>query len=185
MNKKKKETVAIILLLLLLCFFIYYVSFRPWIIANNTENDVSKYEKYIRLYKESSPKWHHFPDSVPEQSLKAIFCQHPGFLQASDILCLRLQLPKNHILNIKKSLDSSSRIILENHDKLPLSHSYPPDNFTDIKEDFKIGYLEELPDDFKIYLYKTDIEKLGNHGFVAFTAISLDKNEVLYYAESW
>jgi hypothetical protein len=74
---------------------------------------------------------------------------------------------------------------VDNHDKLPLGHSYPPDNFPDIKEDFKIGYLEKLPDDFEIYLYETDMEKLGNHGFVAFTAISLDKNEVLYYAESW
>ena len=54
-----------------------------------------------------------------------------------------------------------------------------------IKKDVKIGYLEELPDDFEIYLYKTEMQKLGNHGFAAFTAISLDKDEVLYYAESW
>jgi hypothetical protein len=32
---------------------------------------------------------------------------------------------------------------------------------------------------------KTDMQKLGNHGFAAFTAISLAKDEVLYYAESW
>ena len=185
MKKKKKETITILLLLLLLCFFIYYIGFRPWIIARNTVNDVSKYDKYVRLCKEASPKWHHFPDSIPELSVKAIFCQQTGFLQGSDILILRLQLPRNHILDIKKSLDSSSRIIVDNHDQLPLGHSYPPDNFPDIKENFKIGYLEELPVEFEIYLYKTDIQKLGNHGFVAFTAISLDKDEVLYYAESW
>jgi len=181
MKKKKKETVTIILLLLLLCFFIYYVGLRPWIIAGNTVNDVSKYDKYIRLYKETSPKWHHFPDSVPEQSVKAIFCQQTGFLQGSDILSLRLQLPKNHILNIKKSLDSSSRIRLDNHNNIHLDHTYPPDNFPNIKDGFKIGHLEKIPHDFVIYLYETGMQKLGNHGFLAFTAISLDKDEVLYY----
>jgi hypothetical protein len=45
-----------------------------------------------------------------------------------------------------------------------------------------------LPEDFEIFLHETDladIRKNWNHNFLAFTAVSRARNEVVYYAEAW
>lgn len=46
----------------------------------------------------------------------------------------------------------------------------------------------ELPKGFRIFLFKSDLEDIKkdwNHNFLAFTAVSLNEREVVYYAEAW
>jgi len=107
-------------------------------------------------------------------------------MQAGESIILRLKLPSPHIETMLQDLKTSKRTEVTD-----LNHSsLHRDCYVDfgIKKLTEEMPIKELPMDFRIFLFHSDlddIQKYWNHNFLAFTAISTDRNEIIYYAATW
>ena len=135
-----------------------------------------------------SRKYALFPARIADDANKTAFFHMPGFLQGGDIIALRLQLPKEHLEEILTELKASGRIATREFYGIPEPNCYPKFGLTKPSRKNLFKDVENLPKDFQIFLFESDLANIRenwNHNFLAFTAISLQRSEVVYYAEAW
>jgi hypothetical protein len=99
-------------------------------------------------------------------------------------------LPADKLARINAELESSGRKKLQSNEKIQslCSNCYPEFGLESINRENLFKYVGELPPDFTIYLFESDLKDIElhwNHNFIAFTAVSLERDEVVYYTANW
>jgi hypothetical protein len=148
-----------------------------------------------RLYKEiaakrieRSQRYRFLPPEVPVDAYKVAFFHEPKFGQGSDIVILRVALPESQIKETLESLTSSGRKEITDFGDVPKPHALPGFGMTKPSGENKFEGISELPTDFRIFLFESDLDDIHkhfNHNFLAFTAVSTQRGEVVYYVDSW
>lgn len=156
--------------------------------ALETKVNPDLYSDIVATRTASSPKYSFLPKFIDPKAEAIGFYYVPGFLQGGDVVCLRLRLPEEKVAIIINELEASGRKEVEGFGDVPTPQSYPRFNITPSQRDNLFDGDGKLPSDFRIFLFESDLEdiqKNWNHNFLAFTAVSLDKREVVYYANEW
>jgi hypothetical protein len=131
----------------------------------------------------------HFPNSVPAEARNVKFSSFPGFLQGGGHVQLRVELPEAEVKSLyehatkiaKQHQDGGSSVTLINEREDGLSSTSP--------HTLAEGTYE-FSDDYRIFIFHAEPYRKGsghdwNHGESAGMVVSLQRNEVLYYAENW
>lgn len=191
--KKLSILAAGLIALLILGFYLYP---RPTIFESlGITSDYNQYEKLVGSRVEStwpdlegSPKRYSFlPARIPDDSEKIGFFYSPSFMQGGETIILRLKLPSSHLESVLQDLTTSkwTEVTDLNHTSLDRC-CYIDFGIKRITEE--TASIKELPMDFRIFLFHSDLDEIKrnwNHNFLAFTAISTDRNEIIYYAATW
>ncbi len=156
--------------------------------ALEPNESIDQYQKVLADWK-ASGLVDHFPSSVPASARNVKFSSFPGFLQGGGHVQLRMELPEAEAKKLfehatktaKQHQDGGNSVTLINERKDGLSSTSP---HTLAKDAF------EFPDDYRIFIFHAEPYKAGsghdwNHGESKGMVVSLQRNEVLYYAENW
>ena len=149
----------------------------------------------IDQYQEVLSEWRasglvdHFPASVPASARNVKFSSFPGFLQGGGHVQIRMELPEAEVKSLYEHAtkialqhqDGGSSVTLINERDDGLSSTSPHTFGKDVYH---------FPDDYRIFIIHAEPYKKGsghdwNHGFSKGIVVSLQRNEVLYYAEKW
>ncbi|MCE5231577.1 hypothetical protein LLG95_18520 [bacterium] len=153
-------------------------------------NEATKAKTNPKLYAgimADRPQYGNLPKQIPTDASQIAFYHVPGFLQGADEVILRVALPDAKVKQILEDLLKSKRqeVQLKDFDRLgiPIPRALPAFGSKLRKyEDFS-----EPTTDFRIFLFNCDLDtihKNWNHHFLAFTAISMQWGEVVYFAEN-
>lgn len=156
--------------------------------ALETKVDPALYEDIVTTRISSSSDYSFLPKAIDPEAEAVGFYYVPGFLQGGDVLCLRLKLPTEKIAKLVDDLEASDRTEVDSFGDIPEPECYPEFGIPQSQKDSLSEKNRPLLLGFRIFLFKSDledIEKNPNHNFLAFTAVSFDKREVVYYADSW
>lgn len=146
--------------------------------------DVRQYERIPRDWDDTDLVVH-FPPEVPAHARNVKFSSNPGALQSDPWFQLRLELPPDEVLAIQEQARKislyqfvgGSKYEHRNRD----SQNAPTTNFHTGEEG-----VYEFPDDYTLYVLHA-AGKLQNwaHGKSSGLAISQQRNEVIYWANTW
>lgn len=157
--------------------------------ALGTKIDVTRYSEIVEARRSWGEGYSFLPKVVPIEAEAVSFVHTPHFLQGGDYLTLRVRLPAPRVAEILAELQQSGRTEVKTFAPAPAPRCYPKWDLT--KDDMKKRYFEsitELPPNFRVFLFRTDlkdIEKNWNHNFLAMTAVSEERREVIYHVENW
>jgi hypothetical protein len=149
---------------------------------------VEHYEEVVSARKSWSDRYSFLPAKISPNAKAAAFHHIPGFLQGGDTVCIRLLLPQEEVSLLLDALEKSGRTEIES-----FAPTSPPKTYLrfgvsepSTKDVYQgSGYL---PNDFRIFLFASDLEDIhenGNHNFLAFTAVSARRSEVVYFVDNW
>lgn len=127
------------------------------------------------------------PRQIHPEAERVAFFYVPGFAQGGDYIGLRVILPVESVERILGELERSGRKEVGT-DAIARESTYPPYGLEKVKEDLVFSTVEKLPEGFRVFLHDTDLEDIrrnSNHNQMAFTAVSVERREVVYYAASW
>lgn len=147
--------------------------------------DAARYPAIVADHAVWSSRYEFLPASIDPDAEAVAFFHRPKSPQGGDVIALRLRLPEEDGTALLAVLQASGRQEIQ---------AFPPDTTPLCYPDFGIGHLKsdkdyagalkKLPAGFRIFLYETMIQAgPQNHSFIAFTAVSPEKREVVYYAE--
>lgn len=146
------------------------------------------YEEIVAARKQSSERYSFLPSQVSDTAETTAFHHVPGYLQGNDMISLRQTLPRVEIESLLKELEQSGRTEISDFGDLPAPHCYPEYESSKELRDGSVEGPDKLPPGFRIFLFETDLDDLKknpNHNFLAFTAVSVAKREVVYHADRW
>ncbi len=179
------STIGVAILLVGIALFWFGYSFKK---KTEPKIDPALYAEIVQNRMEQSDRYRFLPETIPQDAIKVAFFHIPGFLQGIDVIALRMTLPPDKIASLLKELEGSGRTEISSFDGISAPQAYPA---YDMKKPGSKNLFEgvsNLPNDFRIFLYKSDIrdiqEKL-NHNILSFTAISTNRNEVIYFINRW
>jgi hypothetical protein len=131
----------------------------------------------------------HFPAQLPASATNVRFSSFPGFLQGGAWIQVRMTVPA---VEAKAVFDTSTELARYTQDG---GSSYT------ILESSKVSLLStrfytsgsrnrEFPEDYRIFVYDAQPSRKGenpswNHGMSRGVVVSLQRNEVIYYADRW
>lgn len=187
--KGRIKTLAVnIISLVLVPVFIYLGSFAFWFViilasTDYTEN-VNLYQRCIRL---SGAKkvgdFDVFPQTMPQDATQTAFlCGF--FFTGGQTMCLAFVASEDTVVSYNTQAieyaewSGTQADVISEQKKL----SVYPNSFTEKYKNLD-NYNIELPLDFTYYIFYG--EGGGNHGKVCFSAISVDRKEVIIQYESW
>lgn len=176
---------AILIFLVCIIFFYWVYSFKK---SLEPKIDPALYAEIVQTRVDHSDRYSFLPTIIPQDSIKVAFFHIQGFLQGGDVIALRLTLPPKRISSLLHELKNSQRKEIASFEGISTPHAYPTYNMKKPGLDNRIEGVNEFPDDFRLFLYKTDIEamkKYSNHGILSFTAISTSRNEVVFFIDNW
>ena len=156
--------------------------------ALETKVDPALYAGIANDHISSSSDYSFLPKAIDPEAEAVGFYYVPGFLQGGDVLSLRLKLPEEKVTKVISDLKASGRPEVNSSVNLPVSNIYPKFNISESQSDNPLVGDGHLPSGFRVFTFKSDlgdIKENSNHKFLAFTAVSLDKREVVYYTNSW
>ena len=157
--------------------------------ATEPKVSLESYEGIISKKTENSSLYSFLPAKIPVEAEDAAFYHIRGFLQGGDIISLRIRLPQDIVGRLLVEMEESGRTEAGRNEINKIStYCYPKFGIEDASDDALFDNLASLPKGFRIFLYKSDlksIEENWNHNFLAFTAISLDRSEVVYHVDNW
>ena len=144
---------------------------------------VSKYEEVLADWK-ASGLIDHLPSSVPANARNVKFSSCPCFLQGGGHVQLRMELPAAEVKvlydhatrSAKQHQDGGNSVTLVNERDDGLWSTHP---HTLAKGTY------EFPSDYRIFILDAAGSGDWNHGKSMGMVVSLQRNEVLYYAEDW
>ena len=132
----------------------------------------------------------HFPDSIPQSATLKKFCHFPGFLQGGAYIQLRLELPEKEIAQLydrflqqrtKSFFGGDMSRHMNETNGMPTTFFYTGDSDK-----------QSFPDDYEIMIFDPIFPEserpegfYWNHGTSHGVAISTNRNEIVYWAESW
>lgn len=157
-----------------------------WSEATTPVTDPVCYESALERYNYPETEWiGHFPARIPVNATNVHFYHLQAFLQGGMILQLRCVLPSEEIESLlTESVDKAKQV--RETDGGYLGSSGP--------DDLRIPRLcagekdyVHWPKGYKIIVYNAEDRSGGswNHGFSYGVAISMARNEVIYWAEDW
>ncbi|TRU74435.1 MAG: hypothetical protein EWV55_11020 [Microcystis viridis Mv_BB_P_19951000_S69] len=141
---------------------------------------IDQHQEVLAYWKACGPGLvDHFPSSVPASARNVKFSSFPGFLQGGGHVQLRMELPE---AEAKKLFEHATKTAKQHRDggnpvSGPSPHTLAKDAY-------------EFPADYRIFIFHAEPYKEGsghdwNHGESKGMVVSLQRNEVLYYAEQW
>jgi len=149
----------------------------------------------LREYPSLRAQWNqelvwHFPDPIPKSATLKKFSHFPGFLQGGAHIQLRLALPPNEVSKLyERFLQKRTMSFFggDTNDHMNLTYGMPTTFFyTGPKGQ------HEFPVDYEIMIFDPVLPEserpdghYWNHGRSHGVAISTDRNEIVYWAESW
>lgn len=148
---------------------------------------IAEYAQVVKLRK-SSPSYAFLPDEVHSNAEQSSFYHIPGFLQGGDVVALRQQLDAERIAKLLADLKASGRMEVADLEPLAMEHCYPQYNLKKSRKNNMFEGMNTLPSGFRVFLFDTDladVEKNWNHNFIAFTAVSVERGEIVYYVNDW
>jgi hypothetical protein len=154
-----------------------------------TKIDAARYSGIVEERQKMNDKNKFLPKFVPFDAEADSIVHTPGFLQGGDHLTLRVRLPASHIEKIVAELEQSGRTEVKTFAPVPVPRCYPKWSLT--KKDTGKRYYEsvtELPSDFRVFLFRSDLKSIQehwNHNFLALTAVSVERREVVYHVDNW
>ena len=175
-------SIGALALLVVVAFFILGHFFRK---SLEIKIDPEKYSAIVQTRAGWSKNYEFLPEEIPTDAVKIAFFHVPGFLQGSDIISLRLTLPSESIDALVKELAGSDREEISDVSGLG-AYAYPPYGMKKPEPNSTFEEVSELPDDFRIFLYKCNLKDLEEHrspNILSFTAVSTKRNEVVYYID--
>ena len=149
--------------------------------------DPAMYSEIVKTRIGWSKNYKFLPEDVPEDAVKTAFFHIPGFMQGADVIALRLALPSESIEALVEELSASDREEISSFEGYASGigpYAYPSYGMKKPGSKNMFEGVYEIPDDFRIFLYKCnlkEIEENWNHHVLSFTAVSTDRNEVVYY----
>lgn len=149
---------------------------------------IDRYQQVLADWKQTGLV-DHFPSSVPATASDVKFSSFPGFLQGGGHIQLRMELPEAEVRRLyehatktaKQHQDGGNSVTLINERDDGLSSTSP--------HTLAEGTYA-FPVDYRIFIFHAKPYKKGsghdwNHGESKGMVVSLQRNEVLYYAENW
>jgi len=150
------------------------------------KNDPKEYKSIVAERGEIS-LYSFLPKEVHPSAEKVAFFHRSGFLQGSDDIILRVKLPREIVRQELAALENSKRQEVSPSD-LPDLLTFPSYDASKRTGNDIAKALKELPTDYRVFLFETDlaqVKKHTNHNSLAFTAVSLTSNEIVYYVTQW
>lgn len=145
------------------------------------ETDPSNYQDVLAVLGYPETGWlQHFPAGIPENAKDESLYWAKGFLQSGTILQLRYVLPKGEIEALLAESLGKAKQVQETGGNY-ISPVGPNDL---VIPSLRAGETGDVnwPKGYKIMTFDG---KSGNHGFGYGVAISIKRNEVVYWAEYW
>lgn len=147
------------------------------------ETDVSKYSSILSDWKPSGLV-DHFPSAVPTTATNVRFSSFPGYMQGGAHIQLGMTSPT---ADLKKLYDDASRKAKQYHDggdSMALVNSRD-DGLAGPSPRTLAAGTPEFPEDYRIFIFDAESTSHWNHGKSKGVVISLQRNEVIYFAENW
>ena len=149
---------------------------------------VGKYEEVLATWK-TSGLIDHFPSSVPANAHNVKFSSFPGFLQGGGHVQLRMELPAAEVKALYDHATKSAKQYQDGGNSVTLVNERDDGLWSTHPHTLTEGSYE-FPSDYRIFIfdaepYETESGHDWNHGKSKGMVISLQRNEVLYYAEDW
>ncbi len=171
-------------LLVVFSFIIIFLGF-DFFPARTT--DPSKYVDLYEKWKDSG-LLNHFPKRIPQKSHNVKLSALPKFLQGGGHFQIRYNLPKKDLNQLMDRYQTMAKAFYDGGDKYKLINSnkgggLPGTSFYTSGDD----KIYEFPEDYRIFIIdaKPYRENNWNHGNSYGAVISIEKQEIIYYAESW
>ncbi len=187
-NSKIIRIVSILTSVIIIIFWIVLSIVSEFILISTKENtSIREYHSLLGQYRVSNSRLtDHFPGSVPMEAKDVHFSHLPAFLQGGSHIQLRYSLPQNMIRELYKEY---SRVKIKSfsggnfNDHIHQPGGMPTTfDYSDKKGDRRFS------GDFEIMVFddrSNSKSKTWNHGRSHGVAISLQKNIIIYWAESW
>ncbi len=177
-----------VLITLVVSFFVVFLNLSAgaFLASTTTITDVSQYDE-IRQQMGDSELTQHFPSSIPENASDVKFEYLPKFLQGGAHIQLRLQLPQNEIADLLKEYRSKAKFNFVGGDRY--EHSNEPSGVPTTY--FHTSGIDDrsFPDTYEIFVLNAQPggtpDFQWNHGYSYGVVISLEKSEIIYWAEYW
>lgn len=173
------------------------------------ETDVQKYTERLAFWRKyNGPELvEHFPEAIPDGATNVAFSMFPGFLQGGAWMYLRVGVPASEALKIQQKAEERAPRSGGAGMNLPADPALafeplPRIEFC-IPEAKSMKHLkwEALPPDYRFFVFEAkpggtkeeinyqtwEKKTVGdwNHGTTSGIAVSLERNEVVYWMESW
>ena len=131
----------------------------------------------------------HFPDPLPPSASRIRFSSFPGFLQGGAWIQVRMELPEREVKNI---FDDAAEHARQHHDggnSMTLLNERP-DGLCSASFHTSDSNESAFPADYRVFIfdakpYRPGSESAWNHGTSKGIAVSLQRKEVVYWAERW
>ena len=159
-------------------------------------------ETRVEKYPELLAEWSrnnlsaHFPRAIPGEATKVRLSAHPGYLQGGGWFQVCFNLPAAQVKAIYDDATARAKAFYDGGDSLTLV------NASGKLEGQESGALawtsfytddvdeKPFPDDYRIFVFhaRDGMPQGGfpwNHGDSTGVVVSLDRSEVIYFAESW
>jgi len=148
--------------------------------------DINEYPRLLGAWSPSALT-EHFPPAVPTTTRLARISSFPGFLQGGAHLQLRVQLPSEEVAAIDLKYSALATHTFQGGDTN--DHSNQSDGVP-TTFDYTNGTKDtEFHPSFRIYVLSARDEGSEgfpwNHGQNCGVAVSRERNEVVYWCESW
>ena len=131
----------------------------------------------------------HFPSSVPPSARTERFSSSPGFLQGGGHVQLRMELPEAEVKSLHKHATKNAKQHQDGGNSVTLVNEQDDGLWSTHPHTLTEGTYE-FPGDYRIFIFHAEPYRKGsghdwNHGESKGMVVSLQRNEVLYYAENW
>ena len=142
------------------------------------KTDPSLYADIVTERLEWSNEYQFLPRTIPKDAVKVAFLHSPGFLQGSDDIALRVTLPPARVRALLKTLEDGAQTEITPSDDAQGGHICP---YYPLYDEEKLSsqdadeFVYVLPRSYRIFEHRTAR---------AFTAVSIDTNEVFYFIAS-
>lgn len=157
-----------------------------WLDITTPDTDPGCYESVLERYNYPKTEWiRHFPVRIPGNATNVHFYHLQAFLQGGMILQLRCVLPSEEIESLlTESFDKAKQVQETDGDYLGFTgpKGLPIPRLCAGERDYV-----HWPKGYKIVVFNAEDHAHGswNHGFSYGVAISIERYEVVYWAEDW
>ncbi len=180
--KIASSPVSTCLVIIILGFFMLFalivISFDT---ATTETKDAGKYQRVLQLSDYPDNELIKcFPSEIPNNAKDIVFQYNPAFLQGGEVFLLKFATDIESIENYSKEFSLNSKWVGKPNDSEAGENGICTGMFDNL------GYTD-LPEDFVIYLIDSKAYKPNdwNHGVITLVAISKQRKEIIYFAESW
>lgn len=138
-------------------------------------------DQYERILNHKSALTAHFPEHIPPDAVEVHFYYLPAFMQGGSELLLRYRTSSSYPDALLRKYSSAAIEVINGPASKSQSTSFPHALTGWINS---VGY-DVLPDDFQVLILGTSRPEDWNHGYSYGLAVSHQRQEVLYWAETW